>query len=83
MIRLNQFEIFVSSSIHEKTFETVPFQKKTLLRKKRVNRESKILEITIELYRFYEHEARSSCNTTNYLSRHCGYIQSYVKYTKR
>ena len=34
-----------------------------------INRESKILEITVQLYSwYYEHEATSSCNTAVYLS---------------
>ena len=39
-----------------------------MLRENHVNRESKSLDLTIWLFRFYEHEAPSSCNTTVYLS---------------
>ena len=39
-----------------------------MLREKHVNKESKSLELTIYLYRCYEHEDPSSCNTTVYLS---------------
>ena len=44
------------------------FDRKTLLIYNHVNRESKSLELTIYLYRCYEHEAPSSSNTTIYLS---------------
>ena len=38
-------------------------------RKPCINRETKILELTIKLYLYYdEHEAPRSCNTTVYLS---------------
>ena len=40
-IRLNQFEMFVSSLIHEITLKTVLLQKKTVLIEKNVNIESK------------------------------------------
>ena len=45
--QLNQFEIFVSHSIHEKTLKTVLFYNKTVLIENHVNKESKSLEITI------------------------------------
>ena len=39
-----------------------------MLRENRVNRESKSLDPTTKLYRFYEHEYPRSCNTIVYLS---------------
>ena len=39
-----------------------------MLRENHVNRESKSLDIIICLYRLYEHESPSICNTTAYLS---------------
>ena len=46
-IQLNQFEMFVSSLIHERTPKTVLLYRKTLLRENNVNRESKSLYFTI------------------------------------
>ena len=45
------------------------FQKKTDFIENNLNRKSKILELTIYLYRcYYEHEAPRSYNSTVYLS---------------
>ena len=43
------------------------FQKKTVLRENNVNIEIKSLDITVQLYIFYEHETPISCKTTVYL----------------
>ena len=67
--RPNQFENFISSLIHKRTFKNVCSKLKTVLRENHVNRESKSLDITIQLYICYdEHADPSSCNTTIYLS---------------
>ena len=58
----------VLSLIHETTLENLLLKKETVLRKNHVNRESKTLDLTIKLYRSYEHKYPSSCNTTIYLS---------------
>ena len=65
--QLNQFEMFLSGLIHGITLKTVLFQKKVVLIENHVNRESKNLDLTIQLYRCYENEAPRSCNTTIYL----------------
>ena len=44
---LNQFEMVISSFIHERTLKNVLFYKKTVLIENHVNRESKSLELTI------------------------------------
>ena len=64
----NQFEIILSSLILERTLKTVLFYKKTVLIENHVHRKSKSCKLTIYLYRYYEHEAPISCNTTIYLS---------------
>ena len=56
------------------TLKTILLYKKKVLRENHVNRESKSLDLTIELYIYYGgHEAPRSCNTTVYLSvsTHC------------
>ena len=45
--QLNQFEMFVSSLIHERTLKIGLFYKKTVLRENHINMESKKLELTI------------------------------------
>ena len=66
--QFNQFEMFVSSLIHERTLKTVLLYKDAVLRENHLNRESKSLYLTIQLYICYKHESPSSCITTAYLS---------------
>ena len=66
--QLNKFEMFILNLIHEITLKTALLYKKTVLRENHVNRKCKIIEITIYLYRCYEHESPTRCNTNVYLS---------------
>ena len=59
-IRLNSFEMFVSRLIHEKNTEDFTVIEEILLSENHVNIESKSLELTIYLYRCYEHESPSN-----------------------
>ena len=67
-IRLNHFEIFTSSLIHEKIIENCNVLEEKVLKENHVNREINSLEITIQLYICYEHEDPKICNTNLYLS---------------
>ena len=60
--------MFVSSLIHWRIMKTYNFLEGKVLRENHVNRESNCIELTIYLYRCYEHESPRSCNTTVYLS---------------
>ena len=70
MTRLNQFVMFGE---HENYLfqneNNVVLNENSVERKPCINRESKSLELTIQLYSWYgEHEAPSICNTTVYIS---------------
>ena len=75
--------MFVSNLIHEITLKTALFQKKTVLRENHLKRESRSLNITIQLYRFYKHESPGSGTTTIYLSSllHLKYVKGGNVYT--
>ena len=65
-IRINKFEMFVSSLIHKIILRTVI--EENSVKRNHVNRESKSLDLTIYLNRCCEHEAPSRCNTTVYFA---------------
>ena len=65
----HQFEILVSSLIHEKNIENCTFLEENSVDRKPYKQRKKYQEIIIYLYRCYErYEAFRSFNTTAYLS---------------
>ena len=54
----------------KRTLKTVYSRSKKITRESAVNRYSKILDISISLFRCYEYKSSDICNTTVYVS-HC------------